>query len=134
MGNRLWGDDGVGSRIAERLQQAGYPTAVDGGIAPENHLAAIADAQPETILIVDATDFGARAGAVRLMDPSNVDHTGVSTHAGSPLMLARYLEARTGAKILFLGIQPDSANAGEKLSPAVRQAANRLIQQLCNLM
>ena len=78
-GNRMWGDDGVGSHLAEALQNAAGIDAVDGGFVPENHLEAVVRTDPDTILLVDATDFGGVSGECRLLRGDDLAMCGVST-------------------------------------------------------
>ena len=127
-GNRMWGDDGVGSWLAQALEENTAVHAVDGGMVPENHLEKIVLHNPEAILLVDAGDFGGEAGEWRLLEPDDVLLAGVSTHAGSPQLLAKYLEARTGARVGMLVIQPGDVSEGEGLSPEVSATMNQLLE------
>jgi len=111
IGNRYWRDDGAGSVLAEALQ-------------------AIAGRNPDRILFIDATDFGGAPGQVRLLFPDNVAPSGLSTHAGSLKMLAEYLQARTGAQVALLAIQPADTAAGESLSPEVSNTVKILLEKL----
>jgi len=129
-GNRLWRDDGVGSHIAEALQSCPGIDSVDGGFVPENHLEKVVQTSPDIILIIDAADFGGAPGETRLLEPGEVVLSGLSTHAGSPQMLARYLEARTGARVALLAIQPGDVSEGEELSVAVAVSAGEIISLL----
>lgn len=130
IGNRYWRDDGVGSRIAEALEPCAGFDVVDAGFIPENHLETVAGKNPDTILMIDATDFGGTPGQARLLYPDKVAYSGVSTHAGSLRMLAEYLHARTQARIAVLAIQPADTSEGEGLSPAVSEMFKYLLEVL----
>jgi hydrogenase 3 maturation protease len=130
IGNRHWHDDGVGSYIAEALESCPGFDAVDAGFIPENYLEVIADKHPDTILMVDATDFGGEPGQARLLYPDKVAYSGVSTHAGSLRMLAEYMQARTKAHVALLAIQPADTTAGESLSPVVSDTFKDLLETL----
>lgn len=130
IGNRLWHDDGVGSLMAEALQSCQGFDVIDAGFIPENHLETVARKNPDTILMIDATDFGGKPGQVRLLDADKVTYSGLSTHAGSLRMLAEYLQVRTNAGIALLAIQPGDTSAGEGLSPAVSGSFNALLELL----
>ena len=135
IGNRYWHDDGVGSYIAEALESCPEFDVVDAGFIPENHLETVAGKKPDTILMVDATDFGAKPGQARLLYPDKVAYSGLSTHAGSLRMLAEYLYARTQARIGLLAIQPADTSEGEGLSLPVSSALNELLEilpDICN--
>ena len=129
-GNRMWRDDGVGSYIAEALQDYPNLDAVDGGFVPENYLEVVAGKNPDTILMIDAADFGGQPGEVRLLQPGDVALAGISTHAGSPQMLGKYLEARTGARVALLAIQPKDTSEGSELSPEVSATLTELVEKL----
>jgi len=130
MGNRQWRDDGAGSLIAEALQSCPLFDVIDAGCVPENYLETVAGKNPDAILMIDAADFGGTPGEVRLIETKNVAQSGLSTHAGSLRMLAKYLRIRTGARIALLAIQPADCSAGDSLSPEVAQAAQYLQQAL----
>ena len=130
IGNRYWRDDGVGSFIAEALESCQGLDSIDAGFIPENHLETVAGKNPDSILMVDATDFGAEPGQVRLLYPDKVAYSGVSTHAGSLRMLAKYLSVRTQAPIALLAIQPADTSAGEGLSPVVSNTLEKLVDSL----
>jgi hydrogenase 3 maturation protease len=130
IGHRQWRDDGVGSLIAEALQGRAQFDVVDAGSVPENYLETVAGKKPDTILMIDATDFGGTPGELRLMETKNVVQSGLSTHAGSLRMLAKYLQVRTGASIGLLAIQPADCSFGRGLSPAMSQTAQYLQQAL----
>jgi hydrogenase 3 maturation protease len=130
-GNRLWRDDGAGSVLAERLADSQPAASVfDGGMVPENHLERIAKATPDTVLLVDAADFGGQPGDVRCFTGDELALVGLSTHAGSPRMLAAYLEARTGAAVTLLAIQPGDVSSGHELSGPVEAAISQLVESL----
>ena len=129
-GNRLWRDDGVGSCIAEALQNCPNLDSIDAGFVPENHLEIVARKNPDTILMIDAADFGGTPGETRLLQPGDVAVAGISTHAGSPQMLGKYLEARTGARVALLAIQPKDTSEGTELSPEVSATLTELVEKL----
>ena len=130
IGNRYWHDDGVGSYIAEALESRQGFDVIDAGFIPENHLETVAQKNPDTILMVDATDFGGAPGQARLLYPDKVAYSGLSTHAGSLRMLAEYLHARTQAPIALLAIQPADTSAGEGLSAEVSNTFKSLLEAL----
>lgn len=126
----MWRDDGAGSQIAEALQDCPGLHAIDGGMVPENHFEKVVQTRPDTILMIDAGDFGGEPGELRLLQPDEVALSGLSTHAGSANMLAQYLNARCGAKVGLLAIQPGDVSEGEQLSPAVAAAMDGLVKEL----
>ncbi len=140
VGNPLRGDDAVGSIVARKLQRAfaWVPPAevddvpvttvaiVDAEEIPESYLDVLCAAHPAVVVLVDAADVGAPPGAVVLLDGSRLaDHVS-STHRTPLAPVARYLERRTGARVLLAGIQPGPERWGDGLSGAVEDTANRL--------
>ena len=130
IGNRLWGDDGVGSVLAEALEPCAGLAVVDGGFIPENHLESVIQTDPNCILMVDATDFGGKPGEARLLYPDKIAYTSLSTHAGSLRMLSKYLQARTDARIAVLAIQPSDTCAGTGLTVPVRSTLQALVETI----
>lgn len=130
IGNRHLHDDGVGSFVAEALESSPWFDAIDAGFIPENCLEKVASKHPDTILMVDATDFGGEPGEVALIYPDKVAYSGVSTQAGSLRMLAEYMSARTHAPVALLAIQPVDLSEGEDLSPPVSSTFKELLETL----
>ena len=126
IGNRDRGDDGAGSIAAERLASQTQATVLDTGVVPENFLEKAARSEPDTILLIDTVDFGGAKGELRLISPELIAPAGLSTHAVSLRMAARFLEARTGARIGLLAVQPAVVQAGIGLSVEVANALERL--------
>ncbi len=132
VGSVLRSDDAVGIRVAERLAaltaERGLQgvRAVDGGPAPENMTAEIKQLSPSLVVIVDAASMGEPAGTIRVIDRAAVGGATFGTH-GLPLtVLADYLRAEIGCGVIFVGVQPASAEHGQALSPAVEAAAEEL--------
>ena len=130
IGNRYHHDDAVGPYLVEALQSRPDYDVIDAGIIPEDYIEMTAHKHPETILMVDATDFGGEPGEVRLLYPENVNYSGASTHAGSLRMLAEFLQARTHARIGLLAVQPADVSGGKGLSPPVSKTLNDLLDVL----
>ncbi len=126
VGNRCRRDDGAGSRLAVDLAAGADVLSIDAGTVPENHLEQAARWQPETILIVDAVDFGGRAGEVRILAPEQLGSAGVSSHALSLRMTAEYLQTRSGARLAVVAIQPADVGHGSELSGNVAETVRRL--------
>ena len=131
VGNRMRGDDGVGPCIIDQIKDSCAAICIDVGVAPENYIEKIARIQPDTVVFIDATDFGALAGEVRLFESDNIVGGKLSTHALSLKMACEYLQARKAScKVFLLAIQPQTMNMGEGLSEAVNRAAVKICQLL----
>jgi hydrogenase maturation protease len=104
---------------------------VDAGVAPENHLEKVVAARPDTLLLVDAADWGGRPGSLRLLAPDASGVGGLSTHALSLDLVAAYWAERLPAvRIHLLAIQPAALEWEAGLSPAVAKTVERLAQCL----
>ncbi len=142
IGNRLAGDDGAGSALADRLagrlaaRREGRLTGriIDAGVAPENHLEPILRDQPDTVLLVDAVHFGGRPGSIRLLDVGALSAGGLSTHATSLGMIRSYLGGRSSARVVLLGIQPGQLRLGAALSEEVAASVEAVAERLAGLL
>lgn len=130
IGNRYHHDDAVGPYLAEALETRPEYDVIDAGIIPEDYIETAAQKHPDTILMVDATDFGGEPGEVRLLYPEHVIYSGVSTHAGSLRMLAEFLHARTHARVALLAVQPANVSDGKGLSIPVANSLDDLLDSL----
>jgi hydrogenase maturation protease len=130
VGNRDRADDAAGSLVARALAPRVGATVLDAGGVPENYLEKVARAGPDTVLVVDALDFGAPAGECTVMAARAVAGAGLSSHALSLDVAAEYLEARCGASVMLLGIQPRRIVDGGAPSPEVEAAIRRVVEAL----
>ncbi len=134
VGNRHRRDDGIGSLIAKGLAGRRYAQAIDAGTVPENYLEMVARSRPDTVLVVDAVDFGGDPGEWRVLDPGAIALDGLSSHALSLRMAAEYLSARTQAHVALLAVQPADVGAGTELSDEVSQTMDFLEETLAHVL
>jgi coenzyme F420 hydrogenase subunit delta len=132
-GNILFGDDGFGPAVIERLQSSGNlpktVCAINAGTSVREILfdLILSERRPETVIIVDAMDKGRQPGV--LFRPS-IDDVPVkkmddfSMHQLPASNLLRELRDLCGVEVVLLVCQvqsiPDSVSPG--LSPVVQQA------------
>jgi len=121
VGNTARGDDGAGPAVVEQLPESGLD-ALDVGDAPERYLGPIAESGAETVIFVDAVDFGGRPGDVVLLEESEVPARSCVTHRSSLGLVMRYLREQAGQRSLLIGVQPGSVDPGRELTPPVRTA------------
>lgn len=128
VGNTLRSDDGVGPYIASQFQTAD-PSLVllDAGDRPENILDQAIGLKPAKVIIVDAADFGGRAGEARVIPEELIPQATLSTHTFPLPVISKILARDTGAQVLFLGIQPKNVGLKEGLSEEVRKTAREII-------
>ena len=130
VGNRYRRDDGCGSLVAEQIGDRTGAVVIDCGAVPENYLEKVARLEPDTILVIDAVDFGGSPGELRLLGPDLISPSGLSTHALSLRMAADFLKARTSARLAILAIQPAELGPGEGLSDEVYRAVQSVEDML----
>lgn len=134
VGNRLCGDDAVGSLLVERLSGRVGAPLIDASDVPENYLGPIEDARPELVLVVDAADLGADPGDAALFDLEAVRAAHLTTHAGHLGLVFQAMPAERRPQVLVLGIQPGNTQPGADLSAPVRATMERLETLLCELL
>ena len=139
VGNKLAGDDAVGSVIARNLLRMARPSPrlliLDGGPAPENFVGKLEAFAPDLVLIIDAADFDAVPGTVRLLDVSQISGAFPSTHATSIKVLSDYFrQSMVACAVYLLGIQPQTVVFDKALSPAAGETVQAVIQYLYYLI
>jgi hydrogenase 3 maturation protease len=134
VGNSLRSDDGVGIYIAEQVKKSKKNIIIlNADSKPENIIDKAVQIKPQKVVIIDAADFGGRAGEIRLIKKTDIQSTSLSTHSFSLNIIARIIEEDTGAKVFFLGIQPRNVRLGEGLSKSVRKAAQKIISCISSI-
>jgi hydrogenase 3 maturation protease len=134
IGNRLKSDDGAGPFVCEQLQKASIKAEIiDAGTVPENYIQRIIKKAPRTLLIIDAMDFQASPGTIKIFRPEQLNSSVTSTHTLSPRLFADVVSQDIKADVYFVGIQPAHTRLGDSMSPQVCQAAQRLAQMLTDV-
>jgi hydrogenase 3 maturation protease len=127
VGNKLRSDDGVGSILANRIKGKVPFEVIDSGTSPENYLEKIIQARPDTVVIIDAVDFGGKPGEFRVLEAQDLKTVNLfSTHNVSIVVLINYLQSNLKADIIILIIQPKSIVLGDKLSPEIAQTLDMI--------
>jgi hydrogenase 3 maturation protease len=130
IGNSMRGDDGIGPKIIQLLDGKVKAELMDVGEVPESYTDRIIAVQADTIVLIDAADFGATPGDLAIMDPKDFTGCAVSTHRMPLLVFFRYLQANTHADMFALGIQAAEIGLGESMSPAVARSVQFLAEFL----
>ncbi|RKY33311.1 MAG: hydrogenase 3 maturation endopeptidase HyCI [Candidatus Omnitrophota bacterium] len=126
IGNTMRSDDGVGPILAERIKDKVPFSVFNVGQTPENYLEKIIREEPDTILLVDALDFGGKPGEIRIFDGKDLETTNLFfTHNSSITLLINYLKSNLSTDIIILIIQPKTIDFGEQLSPEVTKGLER---------
>lgn len=130
VGNALRADDAAGPMLAEFLRRR-FPNRVfDVAEVPENYLGPIRRARPDTILLIDAADFGGKPGDVTLASEEDVAGFAGGTHAPPLSMFMALAAAETGADVRLLAVQVKSTRLGGTMCEEVRGAVEALAREL----
>ncbi|MFH0948819.1 MAG: hydrogenase maturation peptidase HycI [Elusimicrobiota bacterium] len=133
IGNILKGDDGAGCEAIKRLKiviasNLKKVILLDCGIAPENYTKEIKELKPETIIFVDAVEMKEKPGIVKIIDEKEITSYYFTTHNMPLNLFIDYIKSETKAKVIFIGIQPESTHFGEGLSAPVQKAIDKLVK------
>ena len=134
VGNELKSDDGIGPFIIKKLKQENIENKnllfIDGKTVPENFTGKIRKEKPTHLIIVDACLMDLQPGEMQIVNKYEFANIGISTHSMSLSFFVRYLEKDTDFGIIFVGIEPETMDWGEKPTPKVENAANEFIKIL----
>jgi hydrogenase 3 maturation protease len=138
IGNEFSGDDSLGFRAARMLRHALSNTfgvkVLTAGTAPENFTGLLRRLSPSHVVLIDAAEMGEIAGAIELIEPHRIEKRMPSTHSMPLYTLAEYLEHELGAKVLILGIQPESLSFGTAVSREVIVSVDKLAHLLVEVI
>ena len=134
VGNRLRGDDAVGSLLVEHLQGELEIPMIDAGDVPENYLGPIEDSGAEVVLVVDATDFGGNVGDVAVFDIEQVQGLSVSTHTANLGLMFMVIPPEKRPQVIVLGIQPGNMELGRGLSEPTQATLESLERMLVSFL
>jgi len=134
VGNVLKGDDGAGPALVALLAARGpaFPL-VDACEVPENYGGWVVKQSLDTVVFVDAVDFGGAAGEWRLIPIEDLMHSASSTHRLSLHFLIHYLTEEWEGEAVLVGVQPKSLKLGEGLSGEVEAATRELAAALIDI-
>jgi len=134
IGNTLKGDDAAGPLICQRLKDARIcAEVIDVGTVPENYIQVIVSKAPENVLVIDAVDFKAEPGTVKLFDAARLSCFAFSTHTLSPTLFLDVISKQIDVEMLFLGIQPGHTGFAGSPSPAVEEAIGKVAGALARI-
>lgn len=142
IGNTLLSDEGVGVRVIEHLSRHHSDVKdaqfLDGGTLSFTLAEPIAE--NDNLIVVDAARFDAAPGSLRCFEGPDMDryltgnrHSVHEVGLTDLLDIAR-LSSTYPAHRALIGIQPDSLEWGETLSPVVAAAVTNAADQVLGLM
>lgn len=131
IGNILKGDDGAGPLVCEQLKNTKITAdLIDAGTVPENYIQPIIKKAPQNLLVIDAIDFGATPGTIRIFEPEQLNSHAISTHTLSPRLFVDMVSQNIKLDVYFIGMQPAQIQLGQSVSPQINQAILHLSQVL----
>jgi len=133
VGNRLRGDDAVGSLIIDRLQGHVKVPLIDAGDVPENFLGPIEETGAEIVLVIDAANFGGQPGEFSLLGLEQLRKINMFTHNPSLALMFQVISPEHGLKVLLVGIQPETTETGHGVSEAVEKSMAALETMIVEL-
>ena len=128
IGNIMRGDDGCGPKLIENLKNRNIKANLfDCGTVPENYIFPILSTSCDTIILVDAADFRAKAGSIKVLALNEISGSGISTHDSSIRLFTDLLATgRDNLSIFAVSIQPKKIAFGEPLSDEVKSGIDVL--------
>ena len=128
IGNIMRGDDGCGPKLIENLKNRNIKASLfDCGTVPENYIFPILSTSCDTIILVDAADFRAKAGSIKVLALNEISGSGISTHDSSIRLFTDLLATgRDNLNIFAVSIQPKKIAFGEPLSDEVKSGIDVL--------
>ncbi len=124
VGNVLKRDDGVGVMISKQIIERPDIKSLTVEISIENYIGKINSMKPGEIVIVDCMELGSTPGTYRLLALENVEDITFNTHNISLGRLSDFFQYPS----YVLGIQPQSVEFGDHLSPLVQDSADRIVR------
>mgnify|MGYP001593157859 FL=1 len=127
IGNSLRGDDGFGNALARDLEGKISLKVLEAGSAPENFLGIIIKEKPNTVLFVDAVDFGGEIAEMCLWNLKKIKTKNLFfTHNSSLSLIFNFLKENTQSNFYLLAIQPKSIKFQDKMSLEVQNRLEEL--------
>lgn len=134
VGNSMRSDDAAGVLVARALRQRAMDRdrllIIEAGQAPENRTGELRKFAPDLVLIIDAAEMGKAPGTVEWIPEESIDGMSASTHSLPLSMLAHYLKLDLNCTVVILGIQINSNDMGEQVSPEVLRAVAEIVHEL----
>ncbi|AMD18432.1 peptidase [Methanobrevibacter sp. YE315] len=134
VGNELKSDDGVGPFIIKKLIDENIKNDnllfINAETVPENFTGKIRKENPTHVIIVDACLMGLMPGEIKIVNKDDFVNIGISTHSMSLSYFVKYLEKGTDFKVIFIGIEPETMDWGEKPTRKVEKTAYEFIEIL----
>jgi len=123
IGNVLKCDDGVGVYIAQRIKERNTIKVLVVEVSIENYIGRINKFHPDTLVLIDAVNFGKNPGFCSLLPPDRIMDFTTNTHNISLKKLLGFFKS----SVFVLGIQPQNMTIGDTISEPVKTQADCIL-------
>jgi len=129
MVNELRADDAVGLHLVRLLKPSMHDRlkVFEGHMTPEAYIGPACASHPTHVLIVDAAELQQKPGTWQVLSLDTIEQGLFTTHTIPAVEVAREIQRRCGATVVFLGIQPKSRDISLSLSKECLQAAETIV-------
>jgi hydrogenase 3 maturation protease len=134
IGNQFRADDGAGVLVGNNIRKFPHNyRLINAEDRPENAIEEAISGNQTITIIIDAADFGERAGEIRVLPAESIREKTMSTHTFPLDVFAKIIEKETMSKIIFIGIQIRHVTYGENMSDEVKKSAIELAEYINSL-
>lgn len=133
IGNRLRGDDGIGSIIAQELKKYECENFIvyDCETTPENYVEKVISRNPQWVIFIDACNFNAPAGTFKIFEETEIAQITsrlISTHTlPITVLVALIKRSLPNTRISLIGVQPKRLNFCDTLSSELNETKAKII-------
>ena len=137
IGNPIRNDDYIGVKIVHELKNK-VPSRVqiyECETVPESFLEPIIELNPTHVLLIDAAILGLKPGTIRLINPEQIiNFSPITSHTLPLRVFCEFIKKTTESKIALILIEPKNTDFGEKISPEVQKAAEKILTLLLKIL
>ncbi len=133
IGNCIRCDDFIGVKVVQDLhgRVSSKVTLIECETVPEAFVDEIIEVRPTHVLLVDAALLGLSPGEAHLYASEEVLNVpSISSHTLPLRVFCEYVTTLTGAKLALVLIEPKDVDFGERLSPELEGAGERVVDAL----
>ena len=147
VGNRMRGDDAIGSVVASELAvryKDSGPKLNDKNVyifdtetTPENFIEKVVGLKPDWLIFIDACNFGGQAGEYKLFEEDEIKEIAyglLSTHTLPLVLTIELIKKQHNCKVSLLGIQPKQFNIGTDMSSEIDKVKYNIIEYLQSII
>jgi sulfhydrogenase subunit alpha len=123
-------DDGAGIKLASKLRQQGVPDVFMESEIEENNTIHERASQ-RSVIFLDAVDFGENPGKIAFIPLQHLVWNSFLSHRLLPLVSSQLSYAQLKNSFV-LGIQPETIQEGGEISRPVREAIEKILEEIKN--